>query len=161
MTGRARALPPALALPGFYFHFYSAFIRHTPLPYAVCPPHCNPFLPELQAAVLVYHQAWNLGDPVLNADPLHAVTPGHFTWASVLFGWVAGAEHGAAGQAVGAAAAVPSVLGKRRQLLRDGLRRGGHGTCSEQAGRGGRKKEGPRLGTAAPESAPHLRAPRA
>ncbi len=28
----------------------------------------------LQAAVLAYHQAWNLFDPVLNADPLHGVT---------------------------------------------------------------------------------------
>lgn len=30
--------------------------------------------PLLQAAVLAYHQAWNLFDPVLNADPLHGVT---------------------------------------------------------------------------------------
>lgn len=46
-------------------------------------------LNPLQAAVLVWHQAGNLGDPVLNADPLHAVTPSHFLWASVLFGYLA------------------------------------------------------------------------
>lgn len=49
---------------------------------------CNKVACGLHAAVLVYHQMWNLQDPVLHADPLHAVTQAHFLWASVLFGYL-------------------------------------------------------------------------
>jgi len=37
---------------------------------AILPVHC------MQAAVLAYHQAWNLFDPVLTSNPLHGVTGG-------------------------------------------------------------------------------------
>ncbi|GAB4816286.1 hypothetical protein N2152v2_003332 [Parachlorella kessleri] len=40
------------------------------------------------ATVLVCNQVWNLWDPILNADPLNAVTYSHFLWASVLFGYL-------------------------------------------------------------------------
>lgn len=49
---------------------------------------CNKIACGLHAAVLAYHQAWNLFDPVLNADPLHGVTDSHFFWASVLLGYL-------------------------------------------------------------------------
>ncbi|KAL4447574.1 hypothetical protein ABPG75_004793 [Micractinium tetrahymenae] len=50
---------------------------------------CNKIACGLHAAVLAYHQAWNLFDPVLNADPLHGVTDGHFFWGAVLLGYLA------------------------------------------------------------------------
>ena len=34
-------------------------------------------------------QGQTLFDPALNADPLHAVSAAHFTWASVLAGYLA------------------------------------------------------------------------
>lgn len=39
----------------------------------LCPA-CHLRVCSMQAAVLAYNQAWNLFDPVLNADPLHGVT---------------------------------------------------------------------------------------
>ena len=61
-------------------------------PQASTKPACLRLSPvlclQLQAAVLVCNQVWNLWDPVLNADPLHAVTYSHFLWASVLFGYL-------------------------------------------------------------------------
>ncbi|KAI3429382.1 hypothetical protein D9Q98_005477 [Chlorella vulgaris] len=49
---------------------------------------CNKIACGLHAAVLAYNQAWNLFDPVLNADPLHGVTDSHFLWGSVLLGYL-------------------------------------------------------------------------
>ncbi|KAI7842849.1 hypothetical protein COHA_003594 [Chlorella ohadii] len=49
---------------------------------------CNKIACGLHAAVLSTAQARNLMDPVLNADPLHAVTDSHFFWGAVLLGYL-------------------------------------------------------------------------
>ncbi|KAK9817229.1 hypothetical protein WJX72_011418 [[Myrmecia] bisecta] len=49
---------------------------------------CNRIASAIHAIVLVSNQAWNLADPQLTADPLFAVSDGHFRWGSVMYGYL-------------------------------------------------------------------------
>lgn len=62
--------------------------RYAALPRADRLQWCNKIASGIHAAVLVTAQGRTLFDPALNADPLHAVSAAHFTWASVLAGYL-------------------------------------------------------------------------